>query len=35
MSLSISSVFNANFYRDANADFAGLNNAQALSLSVR
>ena len=31
MSLSISSVFDANFYRGANADLAGLNDAQALS----
>ncbi|HYX18167.1 MAG TPA: hypothetical protein VE944_28130 [Nostoc sp.] len=31
MSLSRSSVFDANFYRDANADLAGLNDAQALS----
>ena len=31
MSLSISSVFDANFYRAANPSLAGLNNAQALS----
>ncbi len=31
MSLSISSVFDANFYRAANSDLAGLNDAQALS----
>ncbi|MEH1875960.1 hypothetical protein [Nostoc sp.] len=31
MSLSISSVFDANFYRAVNSDLAGLNDAQALS----
>ena len=31
MSLNISNVFDANFYRAANSDLAGLNDAQALS----
>ncbi len=31
MSLSLSNVFDANFYRAANSDLAGLNDAQALS----